>query len=47
VFPTKSLKVFKITDRVLGGWTKVQLRFFDPKTGIMAKIEAKVGGVTG
>jgi len=46
-FPTKNLKIFKITDRVLGGWATVQPQFFDPKTGIMAKIEAKVGGVTG
>jgi sulfate/thiosulfate-binding protein len=46
-FPTKKLKIFKITDRLLGGWKKVQPQFFDPKTGIMAKIEAQVGGVTG
>ncbi|PWU24886.1 MAG: sulfate ABC transporter substrate-binding protein [Candidatus Rokuibacteriota bacterium] len=31
----------------LGGWTKVQKRFFDPDTGVMAKIEKQVGGVTG
>jgi sulfate/thiosulfate-binding protein len=31
----------------LGGWAKVQKQFFDPKTGIMAKIENEVGGVTG
>jgi sulfate/thiosulfate transport system substrate-binding protein len=31
----------------VGGWTKVQKQFFDPKTGIMAKIEQQVGGVTG
>jgi len=31
----------------LGGWEKVQRRFFDPKTGIMARIERQVGGVTG
>ncbi len=47
VFPTKTLKIFKITDPKLGGWVKAQPKFFDPKTGIMAKIEAKVGGVTG
>jgi len=47
VFPTKKLKIFKITDGFLGGWATVQPQFFDPKTGIMAKIEAKVGGVTG
>ncbi len=47
VFPTRKLQIFKITDRDLGGWVTVQRKFFDPKTGIMAKIEAKVGGVTG
>jgi sulfate/thiosulfate transport system substrate-binding protein len=31
----------------LGGWEKVQKRFFDPKSGIMAQIERQVGGVTG
>ena len=46
-FPTKGLNIFNIKDPLLGGWTKVQKQFFDPKTGIMAKIEAKVGGVTG
>jgi sulfate/thiosulfate transport system substrate-binding protein len=28
----------------LGGWTKVQKKFFDPNTGLMAKIEASLGG---
>jgi len=28
----------------LGGWTKVQKKFFDPNTGLMAKIEAGLGG---
>ena len=27
----------------LGGWTKVQKQFFDPKTGIVTKIEAGLG----
>jgi sulfate/thiosulfate-binding protein len=35
------------TIRSLGGWKKVQPQFFDPKSGIMAAIERKVGGVTG
>jgi sulfate/thiosulfate transport system substrate-binding protein len=35
------------TIRTLGGWKKVQPQFFDPKSGIMATIERKVGGVTG
>jgi sulfate/thiosulfate-binding protein len=33
--------------KYLGGWTKVQKQFFDPNTGIMAKIEKQVGGGTG
>jgi sulfate/thiosulfate-binding protein len=28
----------------LGGWTKVQKKFFDPNTGLVAKIEASLGG---
>lgn len=31
----------------VGGWEKVQKDFFDPDTGVMAKIEKEVGGVTG
>jgi sulfate transport system substrate-binding protein len=38
---------FTIDQLGLGGWEKVQKRFFDPKTGIMARIERRVGGVTG
>lgn len=38
---------FTIEGLGLGGWTKVQKRFFDPDTGIMARIERQVGGVTG
>ncbi len=38
---------FTIDQLGLGGWDKVQKRFFDPKSGVMAKIEGKVGGVTG
>ena len=38
---------FTIDQLGLGGWKKVQKRFFDPKTGIMAGIERQVGGVTG
>jgi sulfate/thiosulfate transport system substrate-binding protein len=38
---------FTIDQPSLGGWDKVQRRFFDPKTGIMARIEKQVGGVTG
>jgi sulfate/thiosulfate-binding protein len=38
---------FTIDQLGLGGWAKVQKRFFDPKTGILARIERQVGGVTG
>ena len=38
---------FTIDQLGLGGWDAVQKRFFDPKTGIMARIEKQVGGVTG
>jgi sulfate transport system substrate-binding protein len=37
---------FTIEDLGLGGWNRVQKRFFDPKTGIMARIERQVGGET-
>jgi sulfate/thiosulfate transport system substrate-binding protein len=38
---------FTIDAKSIGGWTKAQKRFFDPKTGIMVKIENAVGGDTG
>jgi sulfate/thiosulfate transport system substrate-binding protein len=38
---------FTIDQLGLGGWAKVQKRFFDPRTGIMARIERQVGGGTG
>jgi sulfate/thiosulfate transport system substrate-binding protein len=38
---------FTIDQLGLGGWDAVQKRFFDPKSGIMARIERQVGGVTG
>jgi hypothetical protein len=38
---------FTIDQLGLGGWDKVQNRFFDPRSGIMARIERQVGGVTG
>jgi sulfate transport system substrate-binding protein len=38
---------FTIDDLGLGGWEKVQKRFFDQRTGIMARIERQVGGGTG
>jgi sulfate/thiosulfate-binding protein len=39
--------LFTIEQLGLGGWTKVQKRFFDPKTGVLARIERQVGGGTG
>ena len=39
--------IFTIDQLGLGGWDAVQKRFFDPKTGIMARIEQQVGGATG
>ena len=39
--------IFTIDQLGLGGWDKVQKRFFDPKTGILARIERQVGGVAG
>jgi sulfate/thiosulfate transport system substrate-binding protein len=38
---------FTIDQLGLGGWGAVQKRFFDPKSGVMARIERQVGGVTG
>jgi sulfate/thiosulfate-binding protein len=32
------------TIKYVGGWPQVEKRFFDPKTGVMAKIEASLGG---
>jgi sulfate transport system substrate-binding protein len=39
-FPTPS-GLFTIED--LGGWSKVTKQFFDPKTGLMAGVERKLG----
>jgi sulfate/thiosulfate-binding protein len=36
--------LFTIDAKAIGGWTKAQKRFFDPDTGIMARIEKQVGG---
>ena len=35
------------TIEYLGGWDKVEKQFFDPRTGVMAKIEQQVGGSSG
>jgi sulfate transport system substrate-binding protein len=37
--------LFTIDD--LGGWAEVQERFFDPRSGIMARIEREVGSASG
>ena len=37
---------FTINQLGLGGWEKVQKRFFDPKNSIMARIERQIGGST-
>jgi sulfate/thiosulfate transport system substrate-binding protein len=39
--------LFTIDQLGLGGWTKVQKRFFDPKSGILARFQRQVGGSTG
>jgi sulfate transport system substrate-binding protein len=39
--------LFTIDAEWIGGWDRVLKRFFDPKSGIVADIERKVGGVTG
>jgi sulfate/thiosulfate-binding protein len=39
--------LFTIDDKTMGGWDRVQKRFFDPRTGIMARIQRQVGGDTG
>jgi sulfate transport system substrate-binding protein len=38
---------FTIDQLGLGGWEKVQKRFFDPKSSIMARIQRQIGGSTG
>ena len=39
--------LFTIDQLGLGGWDKVQKRFFDPKSSVMARIQRQVGGSTG
>jgi len=39
--------LFTIDQLGLGGWEKVQKRFFDPKSSIMARIQRQIGGSTG
>ena len=39
--------LFTIDQLGLGGWNKVQKRFFDPDSSIMARFQRQVGGSTG
>jgi sulfate/thiosulfate transport system substrate-binding protein len=39
--------LFTIDQLGLGGWERVQKRFFDPRSGIMARFQRLVGGDTG
>ena len=39
--------LFTIDQLGLGGWEKVQKRFFDPTNSIMARIQREIGGSTG
>jgi sulfate/thiosulfate transport system substrate-binding protein len=45
-FPTRP-GLFTIDQLGLGGWAKVQKRFFDPRDSVMARIQRQVGGSTG
>jgi sulfate/thiosulfate transport system substrate-binding protein len=45
-FPTRP-GLFTIDQLGLGGWAKVQKRFFAPSNSIMARIQRQVGGSTG
>ena len=38
--------LFTIEHKSMGGWDAVTKKFFDPKTGVMARIEKQVGGST-
>ena len=40
-FPSRPML---FTIKYVGGWPRVEKRFFDPKTGVMAKIESSLGG---
>jgi sulfate/thiosulfate transport system substrate-binding protein len=46
LFPVRP-GLFTIDQLGLGGWTKVQKRFFDPRDSVMARIQRQVGGSTG
>jgi sulfate/thiosulfate-binding protein len=44
-FPTRP-GIFKVDDKIIGGWSNADKVWFKPNTGRMAKIEAAVGGPT-
>jgi sulfate/thiosulfate-binding protein len=45
-YPTRP-GIFKIDDKLFGGWRTAQKKWFDPDKGLMVKIEQKAGGPTG
>jgi sulfate transport system substrate-binding protein len=45
-FPARPA-IFRISDRIFGGWAAAEKRWFDPDKGLMAAIERKVGGPAG
>jgi sulfate transport system substrate-binding protein len=38
--------IFKVDDRIIGGWRAADRKWFDPSKGLMTKIEHAVGGPT-
>jgi sulfate transport system substrate-binding protein len=44
-FPTRP-GIFKITDKIIGGWRNADKVWFNPSSGRMVKIEQAVGGPT-
>jgi sulfate transport system substrate-binding protein len=38
--------IFRIDDPIIGGWRAADKKWFDPRGGLMAKIERKIGGPT-
>ena len=44
-FPSRP-GIFKVDDKIIGGWRHADKVWFEPNTGRMAKIERAVGGPT-
>jgi sulfate transport system substrate-binding protein len=42
-FPSRP-GIFKVDDKIIGGWRKADSVWFDPNKGRMVKIEQSVGG---